>query len=217
MKLEVFNKLADRLEAIASKFSDANTEEVSTNEEEVTEAMAEETATEEAEQSFAEAVLVDGTVVSYEGELAPGTAVFIVAEEGDQIPAPEGTHALGGEMEGVSIVVDAEGVITEVVDEREGGEAAEAPAEEEMSEEVNIEEIIDEKMSELSTPIEKIVDGLESLMNENNSLKSELAELRSEFAAFKNEPSEIEEKSKFSRAEKMSRRERYLYNLRKNK
>ena len=50
------------------------------------------TSTEAAEaQVFGEAVLLDGTAVSYEGELAVGTTVFIVAD-GEQIPAPEGTH-----------------------------------------------------------------------------------------------------------------------------
>lgn len=75
------------------------------------------------EQNFSEALLMDGTAIAYEGELAPGTQVFVVAD-GEQIPAPEGTHALGGEFEGLSIVVDANGVITEVIDER----AAEAAA-----------------------------------------------------------------------------------------
>jgi len=44
--------------------------------------------------------------------------------DGEQIPAPEGTHALGGEFEGLSIVVDASGVITEVIDERAAEDAA---------------------------------------------------------------------------------------------
>lgn len=214
MKLEVFNKIIERLETITSKFEDDNTDHVSTDEE-VTEAMAEETS-EETEQVFAEAVLVDGTVVSYDGELAPGTALFIVAEEGDLIPAPEGTHALGGEMEGVSIVVDAEGVITEVIDERE---SAEAPADEEMSEDTpNMEDVMNEKMSEMLEPIEKIVTAMASLKEENDALRSELAALTESFNAFKNTPSaELEETQRFARSEKMSRRERYLHNLRKNK
>jgi hypothetical protein len=66
-------------------------------------------------QSFNEAVLEDGTQLSYEGELVVGTAVFVVTET-EQVPAPEGTHALGGEMAGISIVVDANGIVTEVID-----------------------------------------------------------------------------------------------------
>lgn len=215
MKFEVFNKIIDRLEAVASQFADDNTDQVSTNEE-VSETMEAET-TEETSESFAEAVLVDGTVVSYEGELAPGTAVFIVTEEGDQVPAPEGTHAIGGELEGLSIVVDADGIITEVIDERVETASDEEEKEEEMSNDVNVEEVIDEKMSELVDPINKIAEGLEALVAENSALKSELEGLKSEFNEFKQLPSAIEEKSKFSRAEKRSVRENYLLNLRKNR
>jgi len=216
MKLEVFNKIIDRLEAITSRFDDDNADQVSTDEE-VTEAMAEETS-EETAQTFAEAVLSDGTLVQYEGELAPGTALFVVAEEGDLIPAPEGTHALGGDMEGVSVVVDADGLITEVIDEREGGDAEAAPAEEEMSTEQNIEEVIEEKMSEIAEPMNKIAEMIGSLKDENDALRSELESLRSEFTAFKDTPSEeFEEKAKFSRSNNMTRRERYLNNLRKMK
>lgn len=216
MKLEVFNKIIDRLEAITSRFDDDNAEQVSTDEE-VTEAMAEETS-EETPQSFAEAVLSDGTMVQYDGELAPGTALFVVAEEGDLIPAPEGTHALGGEMEGVSVVVDADGIITEVIDEREGGEdASEAPAEEAMSTD-QIEEVVETKMSEIAEPIEKIANALSSLKDENDALRSEIASLKESFEAFKNTPSEdLEETQRFARQDKMSKRERYLYNLRKNR
>jgi len=215
MKFEVFNKIIDRLEAVASQFADDNTDQVSTNEE-VSETMEAET-TEETSESFAEAVLVDGTVVSYEGDLAPGTAVFIVTEEGDQVPAPEGTHAIGGELEGLSIVVDADGIITEVIDERVETASDEEEKEEEMSNDVNVEEVIDEKMSELVDPINKIAEGLEALVAENSALKSELEGLKSEFNEFKQLPSAIEEKSKFSRAEKRSVRENYLLNLRKNR
>ena len=217
MKFEVFNKIIDRLEAVASQFADDNTDQVSTNEE-VSETMEAET-TEETSESFAEAVLVDGTVVSYEGDLAPGTAVYIVTEEGDQVPAPEGTHAIGGELEGLSIVVDADGVITEVIDERveTASDDKEEEKEEEMSIDVNVEEVIDEKMSELVDPINKIAEGLEALVAENSALKSELEGLKSEFNEFKQLPSAIEEKSKFSRAEKRSVRENYLLNLRKNR
>jgi ABC-type multidrug transport system fused ATPase/permease subunit len=83
---------------------------------------AEATETTEA-QAFGEAVLLDGTAVSYEGELAVGTTVFIVAD-GEQIPAPEGTHELGGEFTGIKIITDANGVVLEVIDERATEQAA---------------------------------------------------------------------------------------------
>ena len=179
-----FSKIIDRLEAVLSKFADNNAESVST---------------EENEQTFAEATLMDGTVITYEGELEAGTAIFVVTEEGESVPAPEGTHALGGDLEGVSIVVDADGIITEVVDERATEEPAEA--EEEMS---KMEEVVESKLAEAieQLPLEKIAEGLEALIAENETLKNELASLKSEFTAFKELPSDKEEKEqKFARVE----------------
>ena len=73
--------------------------------------------------NFTQATLTDGTtVIEYEA-LEVGVPVFVVAD-GEMIPAPEGTHSLSGDMEGVSIVVDAEGVITEVIDTREDMESS---------------------------------------------------------------------------------------------
>ena len=86
-------------------------------------------------QVFGEAVLMDGTAIAYEGELAVGTTVFIVAD-GEQIPAPEGTHELGGEFAGIKIITDANGVVVEVIDERATEEAASADFEAISSEEI---------------------------------------------------------------------------------
>lgn len=72
--------------------------------------------------NFMQSTLTDGTtVIEYEA-LEVGVPVFVVAD-GEMIPAPEGTHSLSGDMEGVSIVVDAAGVITEVIDTREDMES----------------------------------------------------------------------------------------------
>ena len=44
---------------------------------------------------FAEATLEDGTTKIYwDGELAVGTRIFLLDAEGNQIPAPEGSHTL---------------------------------------------------------------------------------------------------------------------------
>lgn len=67
-------------------------------------------------QIFGEATLEDGTMLKWEGDLAPGVAVFVVDGE-NEVPAPEGTHKLTGEYEGKSIVLDAEGLIVEVIEE----------------------------------------------------------------------------------------------------
>lgn len=69
------------------------------------------------EQTFETATLLDGETTIEFDSLEAGQQVFIVTPEG-RIPAPEGTHALGGDFTGVTITVDADGFISEVTDER---------------------------------------------------------------------------------------------------
>ncbi len=84
-------------------------------------------------ETFEQATLTDGvTVIEYDA-LEVGMPVFVVAD-GERIPAPEGTHALSGDLAGVSIVVDAEGIITEVIDERVNEGEGEVAVEETSSE-----------------------------------------------------------------------------------
>lgn len=65
---------------------------------------------------FAEVTLEDGTIITWDGELAVGTAIFVNDGE-NNVPAPEGTHKLTGDFEGKSIVLDAEGMVVEIIDE----------------------------------------------------------------------------------------------------
>ena len=75
-------------------------------------------------EAFEQATLSDGvTVIEYDA-LEVGQMVYVVAD-GEQIPAPEGTHTLTGDQAGISIIVDAEGKITEVINETETAAAAE--------------------------------------------------------------------------------------------
>lgn len=158
------------------------------------------------EQNFSEALLMDGTAIAYEGELAPGTQVFVVAD-GEQIPAPEGTHALGGEYEGLSIVVDANGVITEVIDERAAEAAAssdepaaEAPATEQAMSAADVEAIVTAKMAAFSGVVESLGEMLQTIVSDNESLRTEMSAMKSEFDAFKAAPSNsTTEGEKFAR------------------
>lgn len=168
-------------------------------------------------ETFASATLMDGTVIEYDGELAVGTAVFVVAE-GEQIPAPDGTHALGGDMEGVSIIV-ADGAITEIIDEREGGEEGEAPAETPAEEamsaitEDQVEAIISAKLESFSKAIEGIGEMMTAIARENEAFRSELSEMKEAFNAFKAAPSnEQKEENKFSRNGNLSNRQAFLKN-----
>lgn len=66
---------------------------------------------EEIKVDMATATLTDGTVITYEGELAIGTAIFVQTAEGD-IPAPDATH----EVEGGLLVTTVGGMVTEIVE-----------------------------------------------------------------------------------------------------
>lgn len=161
-------------------------------------------------EAFGEAVLKDGTVVAYENDLAVGSKLYVV-QDGEQIQAPEGTHALGGDMEGVSVVVDADGFIVEIIDEREGGdvvqtsedttpeEAEAANTPEQMSAE-KVEEIISAKLDAFSEVIGSFSEMFKAIVSENESIKSELNSLKSEFDTFKAAPSnDVKEAEKFAR------------------
>lgn len=161
-------------------------------------------------EAFGEAVLKDGTVVAYENDLAVGSKLYVV-QDGEQIQAPEGTHALGGDMEGVSVVVDADGFIVELIDEREGGdvvqtsedttpeEAEAANTPEQMSAE-KVEEIISAKLDAFSEVIGNFSEMFKMIALENESMRAELNGLKGEFDTFKAAPSnDVKEAEKFAR------------------
>ena len=181
---ENFKKVMDAIAEMKSMFS-TSTEEVT-------------------ETSFGEGLLMDGTAIAYEGDLAVGTQVFVVAD-GEQIPAPEGTHALGGEFEGVSIVTDASGVVVEIIDERaaEGAatssdETPEATAESMSAEQV--EAIVSAKMEAFSKVVESLGEMIHTIVSDNETLRTEMSAMKSEFDAFKAAPSNgTTEGEKFSR------------------
>ena len=76
------------------------------------------------EQNLA-SVATDNGELLYDGELEVGTEVFVVDEEGNQTPAPDGDYAL----ENGNVIVVAEGKIVEIVEYVEPTE--ETPAEDE--------------------------------------------------------------------------------------
>lgn len=61
---------------------------------------------------FAEATLEDGTTKIYwDGDLGVGTRVFLLDAEGNQIPAPEGSHTT---EDGTNVILGAEGEVLEI-------------------------------------------------------------------------------------------------------
>lgn len=98
--------------------------------------------------TFADYKLADGTTVRVDGDLTPGTAVYVVTETGS-IPAPDGEHAL----EGVGTITVTGGVITEV----EAAEPAAAPAAEAAAGEVAVEAVIAPEAA--AAIVEKVKEG----------------------------------------------------------
>ena len=166
-------------------------------------------------EKFDEAVLADGTtVIEYEA-LEIGMPVFVVAD-GERIPAPEGTHSLSGDLAGVSIVVDAEGIIVEVIDERmnegDGEVAVEETSAETMSAE-QVESIVNSKLEAFSKAVEGLAEMTKAIAENNATLVNELTSLKSEFEAFKAQPSvETKEAEKFSKVGNLTARQLFLKN-----
>lgn len=85
---------------------------------------------EKAEVKFAVATLDSGQEIQTEAEsFAVGASVFVVNDEGEQIPLPDGEYTLADG----SMLVVAEGAITEVKEAEEPAVEAEEEKEEEMS------------------------------------------------------------------------------------
>ena len=166
-------------------------------------------------EKFESATLADGvTVIEYEA-LEVGMPVFVVAD-GEMIPAPEGTHALSGELAGVSIVVDAEGIITEIIDERENEDAGEVAVEETSAEAMSaekVESIVNAKLEAFSKAVEGLAEMTKTIAETNRNLVNELTTLKSDFETFKAQPSnETKEAEKFSKVGNLTARQMFLKN-----
>ena len=166
-------------------------------------------------ETFEQATLTDGvTVIEYDA-LEVGMPVFFVAD-GERIPAPEGTHSLSGDLAGVSIVVDAEGIITEVIDERENegdGEVVVEDASAEAMSAEKVESIVNAKLEAFSKAVEGLAEMTKAIAENNTNLLNELTTLKSDFETFKAQPStETKEAEKFSKVGNLTARQMFLKN-----
>lgn len=62
------------------------------------------------EMAAQQAKLDDGTIISWDGELAEGTAIMVVDESGNMTPAPDATHTL----EDYTLVTTVGGLVTKI-------------------------------------------------------------------------------------------------------
>src|SRR5688572_16188812 len=130
---------------------------------------------------FAMAELKDGVQIMYEGDLAVGT-VCTVEVDGAEVPLSEGTHELGGEMAGKSIVVDATGTVTEIIDSAAAADEnkdGDAQTEEGMKE---LAKLTTEKFAKIE---EDFKAKFEAQKKENERLQSLIEKLAADFVAGK--------------------------------
>ena len=129
---------------------------------------------EEVKVTFAEITTIDGVVMQYDGDLAEGSAVFVLDAEGNQIPAPEGQYQV--ELEGIKIVnVDVNGVVTAIEDVA----VEEEPMAEEMMSKV-----------EFSAMTEKFINDIDERFKALESKFNELATAKE--SKFKDERKKVE-------------------------
>lgn len=148
--------------------------------------------------TMATMMLEDGVTVLEATSFEVGSAVDIVAEDGTKTPAPEGTHKL---QDGSSIVVSAEGIITEVMTAE-----VETEVETEMSTDAKFEALIKSVVTNMSTEVGVQLGKLKAeLTKEIAELKAQKVELSAETKA---KPTTAITKS----YDQMSNYEKTLYN-----
>lgn len=172
------------------------------------------------EDKFAEAKLVDGTVIEIDGEVAEGSKVYVVTEEGS-VPAPDATH----ELESGEKVTTQDGIIVSI--EAPASEEEEV-LEEEVIEEEKVEEM-EEEVVEVEVPaaaaevseevVQEIVDAIAPVLEEVAKLGEELKKMKEDYEKFRKEPAGSPVKNgktdKFSSADSINQRLselRKLYN-----
>lgn len=171
------------------------------------------------EAKFADATLVDGTVVYTEGELEVGATLLIRVEEGEESPyAPEGIHET---TDAKLIAVGPNGEIMEISEVAEEAVVTEEVVEEQL-EEVTIEAPV----SEAAIPAtEELLAGIAEMIapftEEIATLTEEVTALKARFNKIADEPAATPIRNTFSenkviKDEMLAKRMDALRAIRKN-
>ena len=115
------------------------------------------------EEKFGEAILVDGTIVKWEGDLVEGAALVVVLPEGE-VAAPDGMH----ELEDGTIIETAGGLVVSI---QAIGEEVEVEEDNEFTTEM-LDNLIEKALAKYA---EAFTTSLEAVNADNKSLKLELA------------------------------------------
>jgi len=170
------------------------------------------------EAKFADAELVDGTIVYTEGELVVGATLLVRVDEGEESPyAPEGIHET---TDGKLIGVGPNGEIMEISEV----EAEAKPEEviEEVMEEVEVEVPVSE---EAIPATEELLTGIAEMIapftEEIAALTEEVTELKAKFSQLADEPGAKPIRNTFAENKKiaddnLAKRMDFLRSVRKN-
>lgn len=136
------------------------------------------------EHTFAQAELIDGTVVKTDGEggFEVGQKAMVVTEDGTEVQAPTGEHEL---KDGTVIVINEAGEITGVKTKDEAGEGSlseELAAEVEMAEESIAEDVIETAIEEGMSPAD-VLDAVKVVIEE--VVQPQIEELKKEMMGYK--------------------------------
>ena len=115
------------------------------------------------EEKFGEAILVDGTIVKWEGDLVEGATLVVVLPEGE-VAAPDGVH----ELEDGTIIETAGGLVVSI---QAVGEEVEVEEDNEFTTEM-LDGLIEKALAKYA---EAFTTSLEAVNADNKSLKLELA------------------------------------------
>ncbi len=128
---------------------------------------------------FSEVKTIDGIVLQYDGELAEGTPLFVLDEEGNQIPAPEGEYQVEYEDQLWVVSIDVNGVLVKL-------EAVN------VEEEPMSEEPVNEMMSkqEFDAIIQQVITDTDSRITALEAKFAELLEVKE--SKFKDERKKVE-------------------------
>lgn len=135
------------------------------------------------ELEFIEVETVDGEIIKWDGELAEGTAVFIVAD-GEDVQAPEGSVAyVNTDGETVTLMIDGTGVVTsiDVTDAEEDVTAEE------------VEEVLSEMNKKFKAATAKHKLALEAVEKERDTFKASNKKLKTQIKESKTYAEELEE------------------------
>jgi len=121
-------------------------------------------------EKFNEAKLADGTVVMWDGEIGEGTAIMVVSEDGNQMPAPDAVH----ELEDGTLVTTVGGLVTAIEAKKEVEAKVEMAEDDTMAKHEERMKAMEDKMAEIETKMNEMFAAYESKfasISESNTAK----------------------------------------------